>query len=103
MPVDIRDGMSLSGRRSPRVTVFHDDRAVAKALARRVADLVTAKPRLVLGLPTGRTPLALYRELAAGKSPDAALHAAKLELVHSKGNLRKPYYWAPFQLYTVAP
>ena len=65
MPVDIRDGMSLSGRRSPRVTVFHDDRAVARALARRVADLVTAKPRLVLGLPTGRTPLALYRELAA--------------------------------------
>jgi CHAT domain-containing protein len=46
---------------------------------------------------------ALYREMATGKSPGAALHAAKLELVRSKGNLRKPYYWAPFQLYTVAP
>jgi len=46
---------------------------------------------------------ALYRELGAGKSPADALHAAKLELVGSKGNLRKPYYWAPFQIYTVAP
>jgi glucosamine-6-phosphate deaminase len=57
--------MSLSGRRSPRVIVFPDDRAVAEALARRIADAVTANPRLVLGLPTGQTPLALYRELAA--------------------------------------
>jgi CHAT domain-containing protein len=46
---------------------------------------------------------ALYRELAAGKAPAAALHAAKLGLVGSNGNLRKPYYWAPFQLYTAAP
>ncbi len=45
----------------------------------------------------------LYRELAAGKSPAEALHAAKLALVATRGNLRKPYYWAPFQLYTVAP
>jgi CHAT domain-containing protein len=45
----------------------------------------------------------LYRELAAGKSPAAALHAAKLALATSRGNLRKPYYWAPFQHYTVAP
>ena len=45
----------------------------------------------------------LYREMAAGKSPAAALRAAKLSLIASPGNLRKPYYWAPFQLYTVAP
>ena len=45
----------------------------------------------------------LYRELAAGKPPAAALRAAKLSLIASPGNLRKPYYWAPFQLYTVAP
>ena len=44
---------------------------------------------------------ALYRELAAGKSEAAALHAAKLSLLHSSGNFRKPYYWAPFQLYTL--
>ena len=45
----------------------------------------------------------LYRELAAGKPPEAALRTAKLSLIASKGNLRKPYYWAPFQLYTVEP
>ena len=45
----------------------------------------------------------LYRELAAGKPPSAALRAAKLSLIASPGNLRKPYYWAPFQLYTVTP
>jgi CHAT domain-containing protein len=45
----------------------------------------------------------LYRELAAGKAPAAALRAAKLSLIASPGNLRKPYYWAPFQLYTVEP
>jgi CHAT domain-containing protein len=45
----------------------------------------------------------LYRELAAGKPPAAALRAAKLSLIESQGNLRKPYYWAPFQLYTVTP
>ena len=45
----------------------------------------------------------LYRELAAGKPPEAALRAAKLSLIGSPGNLRKPYYWAPFQLYTVTP
>jgi CHAT domain-containing protein len=45
----------------------------------------------------------LYRELAAGKPPAAALRAAKLSLIQSPRNLRKPYYWAPFQLYTVTP
>jgi CHAT domain-containing protein/Tfp pilus assembly protein PilF len=45
----------------------------------------------------------LYRELAAGKRPAEALRTAKLAMIESRGNLRKPYYWAPFQLYTVAP
>lgn len=36
---------------------------LAAALARRVALAIRARPRLVLGLPTGRTPLALYAEL----------------------------------------
>lgn len=49
----------------PRVTVFPSDRAAARALARRIADAVAANPRLVLGLPTGRTPVALYHELAS--------------------------------------
>ena len=49
---------------SPRVTIYPNDRVAARALARRIADTVAAKPRLVLGLPTGRTPIALYSELA---------------------------------------
>ena len=46
---------------------------------------------------------ALYGELAAGKRPADALRAAKLALIANPGNLHKPYYWAPFQMYTVAP
>jgi CHAT domain-containing protein len=52
---------------------------------------------------TARLMDVLYRELASGKNPAAALHAAKLSLVTGGGNMRKPYYWAPFQVYTVAP
>ena len=37
--------------------------ALAHALATRLIDLVSRNPALVLGLPTGRTPLALYAEV----------------------------------------
>lgn len=47
------------------VTVFDDDRALARTLAERIAARLAAKPALVLGLPTGRSPIRLYRELAA--------------------------------------
>ena len=43
---------------------------------------------------------AMYAEIAKGSSPDAALRAAKLSLLHSGGVFRKPIYWAAFQLYT---
>jgi CHAT domain-containing protein len=42
----------------------------------------------------------LYDELQRGEPPDAALRAAKLSLLHSQSVVRKPFYWAPFQLYT---
>ncbi len=45
--------------------MFTHDYSVAKAVARRIADLVTKTPRVVLGLPTGRTPIGLYRELVS--------------------------------------
>jgi glucosamine-6-phosphate deaminase len=38
---------------------------LARALARDIARCLTVRPRLVLGLPTGHTPIPLYRELAA--------------------------------------
>jgi CHAT domain-containing protein/tetratricopeptide (TPR) repeat protein len=42
----------------------------------------------------------MYAELSKGSSPDAALRAAKLSLLHSGGVFRKPIYWAAFQVYT---
>jgi CHAT domain-containing protein len=41
----------------------------------------------------------LYDELKKGRSPEVALRSAKLSLLHSDA-FRKPFYWAPFQLYT---
>jgi glucosamine-6-phosphate deaminase len=46
-----------------RITVLPDERAVAKQEASRIAGALKAKPDLVLGLPTGRTPIRLYHEL----------------------------------------
>ncbi len=39
-----------------------------------------------------------YRRVSQGGSYAEALRGAKLEML--KGHYRKPYYWAPFQLYT---
>ena len=47
-----------------RISIFPDAQAAAKELAARVAHSLRKKPSLVLGLPTGRTPLLLYAELA---------------------------------------
>jgi len=42
----------------------------------------------------------LYKGVTAGQDPATALRNAKLNLVHSKGPYRRPFYWAPFQLYS---
>lgn len=47
-----------------RIHVFADEQALARALASRIADVVRHRPAAVLGLPTGRTPILLYGELA---------------------------------------
>jgi CHAT domain-containing protein len=44
----------------------------------------------------------LYGELSLGKDPATALRDAKLSLLHSSDAnsvFKKPFYWAPFQLY----
>ena len=46
-----------------RITVFENEGALARKEAMRIADALRAKPDLVLGLPTGRTPIRLYHEL----------------------------------------
>ena len=40
-----------------------------------------------------------YGGLNKGQDPATALRGAKLSLLHSDSVYRKPFYWAPFQLY----
>jgi CHAT domain-containing protein len=42
----------------------------------------------------------LYAGLQKGESPSIALHQAKLTMLHSQKEFRKPFYWAPLQIYT---
>jgi glucosamine-6-phosphate deaminase len=42
---------------------FSSESALASAVARRIATAIKRSPEIVLGLPTGRTPVALYAEL----------------------------------------
>lgn len=55
-----------------QVDVHATARDVGLAVAQRVAAALAAEPTLVLGLPTGRTPLHLYRELARLSAAGAA-------------------------------
>jgi len=43
----------------------------------------------------------MYARLAAGETPPQALRAAKLALMARGGITAKPYYWGPFQVFTV--
>jgi glucosamine-6-phosphate deaminase len=58
----------MPSHHSPRVTIYPDDRSAARALGSRIASELAANPRLVLGLPTGRTPVALYDVLSRLKA-----------------------------------
>jgi len=42
----------------------------------------------------------LYQSLEDGQAPAAALRNAKLDLLHSQSRFSKPFFWAPFQIYT---
>jgi CHAT domain-containing protein len=42
----------------------------------------------------------LYQSLEDGQAPATALRNAKLTLLHSQSKFRKPFFWAPFQIYT---
>ncbi|HEY6213947.1 MAG TPA: glucosamine-6-phosphate deaminase [Vicinamibacterales bacterium] len=48
-----------------RVRIFSSSQTAARALAGDIARALRANRRIVLGLPTGRTPVPLYRELVA--------------------------------------
>lgn len=49
---------------------------------------------------TARLMAALYTGLRSGKTASDALRAAKLEFIVGGRNYAKPYYWAPFQVYS---
>src|SRR5580700_4610947 len=49
---------------------------------------------------TGELMDKLYEGLDKKDRPAASLRKAKLSLLHSSSAFRKPFYWAPFQLYT---
>lgn len=65
------------------INVFDNERQVARALAERVAQAVRERPPIVLGLPTGRTPVLTYTELrclhAAGELSFAAVSTFNLD------------------------
>ncbi len=42
----------------------------------------------------------LYQGLSDGQTPAEALRHAKLAQLHSRGEFRKPFFWAPLQIYT---
>ncbi len=46
-----------------KITVFKDERTLARTLAAEIAATLKETPDTVLGLPTGRTPVRLYHEL----------------------------------------
>jgi glucosamine-6-phosphate deaminase len=48
-----------------KLQIYDTEPALARALAVSVASAIHEHPDIVLGLPTGRTPIALYRELVA--------------------------------------
>ncbi len=48
-----------------RITVYDNERVLARTLAVQIAATLGQRPALVLGLATGRTPIRLYHELAS--------------------------------------
>ncbi len=59
--------------------VLHDSGTVARAAADLLSEEVAAQPDIVLALPTGRTPIPFYDELAARHA------AGRLDLARARG------------------
>ena len=54
-----------------KIRIFQTPGRAARALAREIARAASRNPRVVLGLPTGRTSIPVYRELVALSRADA--------------------------------
>jgi glucosamine-6-phosphate deaminase len=81
-----------------RVLTLPDPAAVARAAADLLARAAAEHPRLVLGLPTGRTPLPLYAELAR-RSRAGALDLSRATSFHLDELALPPTHPASFTAY----
>lgn len=93
--------VTLSACRGAGARAFAGEGTVGLAWAflRAGASSVIAGLWAVDDVSTARLMSSLYASLSKGREPAAALRAAKLELIRSASSLRKPFYWAPFQVY----
>ena len=74
---------------------------LAWAFLRAGADNVIAGLWDISDKSTSDIMIDLYAKVAHGRSPDEALHDAKLAILRRSSTLGHAYYWGPFQDYTV--
>ena len=48
---------------APKIFIYSSREAVGSAVARHVAKIISQRPRVVLGLPTGSSPIGIYKEI----------------------------------------
>jgi CHAT domain-containing protein len=102
MSIPLRaDLVTLSACRSAGAKTYSGEGLVGLSWAflRAGAGLVVAGLWDVTDTSTATLMGDFYGQMASGVQPADALRAAKLKLVRSAGPYRKPFYWAPFQLY----
>lgn len=87
--------------RNPRLSIHPDAPAAGRALADRVRLAVLANPHIVLGLPTGRTPLHMYAELrrlhAAGELDFSRVTTFNLDEFYGIPASHPGSYWSFMQ------
>jgi CHAT domain-containing protein/Tfp pilus assembly protein PilF len=102
MTIPLRASLvTLSACRSAGATTYSGEGLVGLSWAflRAGAGSVVAGLWDVTDRSTAKLMGDFYGQMTAGATPADALRAAKLKLVHSQGAYKKPFYWAPFQLY----
>jgi CHAT domain-containing protein/Flp pilus assembly protein TadD len=94
--------VTISGCRSAGSRTYSGEGLVGLAWAfmRAGAHRVIAGLWNVEDASTSELMESLYRGLTRGEAPEEALRHAKLQLIQSDSAYRKPFYWAPFMMYT---
>lgn len=93
--------VTLSGCRSAAARTYGGEGSVgfAWAFLEAGAHAVIAGLWDVSDNASSRLMNQLYAALASGSPPARALRETKLALLRSTGAFRKPFYWAPYQIY----